>query len=207
MLHNIIFWLSSHYIEIVGTILSILYVFLSIKQNIWLWPTGIISSLFYCYIFFDSKIYADMSLQVYYVVVSIYGWYFWIKKTNVNNETKLNPQKISYNMAIILLLTTGILFLIISQILINFTDSVIPYLDAFTTSASFIATWMLVKKYIEHWFIWIVVDTLSSGIYFYKELYFTVFLYIVYSLMAIVGYIEWKKSLKNELLPQKSKLN
>ncbi len=207
MLHNIIFWLSSHYIEIVGTILSILYVFLSIKQNIWLWPTGIISSLFYCYIFFDSKIYADMSLQVYYVVVSIYGWYFWIKKTNVNNETKLNPQKISYNMAIILLLTTGILFLIISQILINFTDSVIPYLDAFTTSASFIATWMLVKKYIEHWFIWIVVDTLSIGIYFYKELYFTVFLYIVYSLMAIVGYIEWKKSLKNELLPQKSKLN
>jgi len=196
---DVLRWLSEHYVEIVGTLLSIIYVFLSIKQNIWLWPFGIISSLFYIYIFLDSKIYADMALQVYYVAVSIYGWYFWLNgksQTQSNNE-KLKVRKTTYNLQILLALSTSILFIVISQILIYFTDSEIPYWDAFTTSTSIVATWMLAKKYIEHWFFWIIIDIISSGLYFYKELYVTVFLYLIYTIMAVVGYLEWNKSFKN----------
>ena len=197
MLSEILNWFSIHYIEIIGTIFSIIYVFLSIKQSIWLWPLGLISSALYIYIFFISKIYADMSLQMYYVLISIYGWYFWLQKNDnpENKKTSFKPRHISYNLLIILGLATSILFVIISQLLIRFTDSEIPYWDAFTTASGIVATWMLAKKYIEHWIIWIFVDIISSALYFYKELYVTVFLYVVYAAMAVIGYIEWKKEL------------
>jgi len=205
MIPVILDWISKNYIqiiEVIGTVLSIVYVFLSIKQNILLWPVGLAASAIYIYIFFIYKIYADMSLQLYYVVISIYGWYFWLQKTNSSEKSNLKPKKTSCNVLIILALVISILFVAISQVLINFTDSQIPYWDAFTTSASIVATWMLVKKYIEHWYIWIVVDIISSGLYFYKELYFTVFLYIVYTIMAIIGYFEWNKSVVNRYYSQ-----
>jgi nicotinamide mononucleotide transporter len=91
---------------------------------------------------------------------------------------------------------SAVLFGIIAFILINFTDSEIPYWDAFTTAGSFVATWMLARKIIEHWLIWIIVDSVSLGLYIYKGLYATVILFAVYTLLAVMGYIEWKKELK-----------
>ncbi|MBN1251993.1 MAG: nicotinamide mononucleotide transporter [Bacteroidales bacterium] len=198
MLNEISNWISNNYFEILGTLFSIIYVYFSIKQNILLWPLGIISSAIYISIFFHSKIYADMSLQIYYVIISIYGWYFWLhgnKKTN-NKKIVLKVRKSSYKQLIIIALSILVLFLIISKILIYFTDSEIPYWDAFTTAASIVATWMLAKKYIEHWIIWIIVDIISSGLYYYKDLYFTIFLYLVYTSMAFIGYYQWNKELQ-----------
>ena len=193
-------WLSANYIEALGTIASIIYLYFSIKQKIWLWPLGLISSAFYVYIFFIAKIYADMGLQGYYVLISIYGWYSW----SVANEKSKNKSKImkimgEKRLALYLCISAFLLFVILSQILIRFTDSAIPYIDAFTTALSVVATWMLAKRYIEHWLVWIVVDAISSGVYLYKGLYFTVLLYIVYTVMAIVGYKEWMKESKISL--------
>jgi nicotinamide mononucleotide transporter len=100
------------------------------------------------------------------------------------------------------LVLTSVLFVVISQILLHYTNSQIPYWDAFTTATSITATWMLAKKYIEHWLIWIVVDLVSSALYVYKNLYFTVFLYLVYTAMAIVGYLQWKKKIVNTYVEQ-----
>ncbi|MEN8120656.1 MAG: nicotinamide riboside transporter PnuC [Bacteroidota bacterium] len=193
---NITPWFISHYDEVLGIIFSFIYLYFSIKQNIWLWPLGIISSAIYIYIFFNAGIYADMGLQVYYVLISIYGWYHW-SFGNTKNSTvqKLKVQFTEKRMVIVLIIITLVLFILISQILINFTDSKIPYWDAFTTATSITATWMLAKKYIEHWLIWIVVDFASVGIYFYRELYLTIFLYMVYGTMAIIGYMQWKKDI------------
>ncbi|HAF29339.1 MAG TPA: nicotinamide riboside transporter PnuC [Bacteroidales bacterium] len=199
MLHQILLWISNNYIELLGLVFGLLYILLSIKQNIWCWPAGFITSVLYVYVFFTSKFYADMGLQVYYVFVSIYGWYNWMFGAKTKQQDDLKISKTSYKLAIYLSVTTIILFVFIAYILINYTDSEIPYWDAFTTAASFVATWMLAKKILEHWIIWIIVDAVSLGLYIYKELYPTVILFAVYTILAILGYIEWKKQIKIEL--------
>lgn len=194
---TILDWLSVNYIEAIGTITSIIYLYFSIKQKIWLWPLGLFSSAFYIYIFYVAKIYADMALQVYYVIISIYGWYSWSSaEKRVEKVSRIKTIRIENQLMIYSTIVFFVLFVILSQILIHFTDSAIPYIDAFTTSLSIVATWMLAKRYIEHWLIWIVVDAVSSGVYVYKELYFTVFLYAVYTVMALVGLKEWGKEYK-----------
>jgi len=195
MLQQILVWISSNYIELSATVFGLFYILLSIKQNIWCWPAGLITSALYVYVFFVSKFYADMGLQVYYVFVSLYGWYHWKFGAKSKKQDDLKITKTNVKTAIVLLLVTALFFILISYILVNFTDSPVPYWDSFTTSASFVATWMLARKMIEHWIIWIVVDSISLGLYLYKGLYPTVILFGVYTILAILGYIEWKRKM------------
>jgi nicotinamide mononucleotide transporter len=196
---EILNWFILHRVELIGTLISFVYIYFSIKQNIWLWPFGLISSAIYVYVFLKSGIYADMGLQVYYVIISAYGWYYW--KSNQDKNTKAVKIKsvIHARYVIIwLILVSSVLFVLLSQLLIYYTNSTIPYLDAFITALSITATWMLTKKYIEQWLIWIVVDTVSAGVYFYKELYLTIILYIVLAILAYVGYKAWIKDFRKE---------
>jgi nicotinamide mononucleotide transporter len=194
---EIISWILANYFELLGTILSIVYLIFSIKQSILLWPLGLISSAIYVYIFLQAGIYADMGLQIYYVLISIYGWYYW-KKMQGKSKGHAPVKSVfeSIYLKIVLLILTGLIVLILAQLLIHFTDSNIPYLDAFITGLSITATWMLAKKYIEHWIVWIIVDTVSAGVYFYKELYITIILYTIYAVLAVAGYKMWKKEFK-----------
>ncbi|MCD4833227.1 MAG: nicotinamide riboside transporter PnuC [Bacteroidales bacterium] len=195
MLQQVLLWISNNYIELLGLIFGLLYILLSIKQNIWCWPVGFITSALYIYVFFVTKFYADMGLQVYYLIVSVYGWSHWMFGAKSKKQDDLKITKTNIKLGIYLFLATIVLFVIISYVLVNYTDSEIPYWDAFTTAASFVATWMLARKIIEHWIIWIIVDSVSLGLYIYKELYPTVILFAVYTVLAILGYIEWKKKL------------
>jgi nicotinamide mononucleotide transporter len=196
MLHQVLLWIGSNYIELLGFIFGLLYIILSIKQNIWCWPVGFITSALYIYVFFVSKFYADMGLQVYYLLVSIYGWYNWMFGARSKKQDDLKISKIKLKPGIYLTIVTILLFGVISFILVNYTDSELPYWDSFTTAAGFVATWMLAKKIIEHWIIWVIVDFVSLGLYIYKGLYPTVILFTVYTILAILGYLEWKKELK-----------
>jgi nicotinamide mononucleotide transporter len=194
---TILAWLAKHYIEIFGALTGLLYIYFSIKENILLWPTGIISSAVYIYVFFNSKFYADMSLQVYYLIISIYGWILWAKGSQKDTDDNLPITKTPKKIYFTLFLITLALFIVIGIILDKATDSPLPYWDSFTTSLSITATWMLAKKYIEQWHIWIIVDSVSAALYIYKGLYPTVILFIVFTTMAVVGYLQWKKSLIN----------
>lgn len=190
-------WLWENRIELLGAILGLAYILFSIKQHILTWPTGLLTSLLYIVVFFQSGFYADMGLQVYYVAISIYGWYFWLKgshKKAASGET-VRPGKIPKKALIYSIFATIAIYFGLLFILLNFTDSTVPYMDSLTTALSITATWMLAKKYIEHWLIWIFVDLLSAGLYAYKELWPTVVLFVVYTLMAVLGYKEWKKDL------------
>ena len=191
-------WLVSNYIELTGAVLGLLYIFFSIKQNILTWLTGLLTSALYVFVFFKTKFYADMGLQGYYVLISIYGWYFWIKGDN-NRKEETPVTKLSKSMLIALIPIMLILYGLILYILLNFTDSPVPYMDSMTTALSIIATWMLARKIIEHWLIWIFVDAFSAGLYIYKDLWPTTVLFFVYTIMAYIGYKEWKKSLKYEI--------
>jgi nicotinamide mononucleotide transporter len=188
-------WFTSNYIEILATIAGLGYIFLSIKQNIWLWPVGIVNVSLYIYVFFVSKFYADMGLQFFYLFISFYGWYNWLKGNREEKNADLPVIRITKNRAIILFIISLIIMAVIAYILVNFTDSDIPYWDAFTTAFSITATWMLARKIIEHWLIWIVVDLVSAGLYIYKGLYPTTVLFLVFTILAIIGYVEWKKDL------------
>lgn len=196
-MNTLLAWLFANYIEFLATLTSIIYVIFSVKQSIWLWPFGLVSSGLYVYTFFDAKIYADMGLYMYYVAMSIYGWYAWSRP----NKSALKKSRIisvkGQNKTIVALISATIItFFLLAGILINFTDSTIPYIDAFTTSLSFVATWMLAKRYLEQWHIWVFVNLVSCGVYFYKELYITVLLFLGLAVMAIVGLNEWGKEFK-----------
>jgi len=198
MIDIILEWLFSNKIELLGAILGLIYIYFSIRQNILTWPTGLLTSAFYVVVFLRSGFYADMGLQVYYVVISIYGWYFWLKGKRNVKENQLPVRTTSIKMWINLGGIFVIIFVAILYILLKFTDSTVPYLDTLTTALSIVATWMLAKKYIEHWLIWIFVDVLSIGLYIYKSLWPTVILFTVYTAMAFIGYVEWKKDLKQQ---------
>jgi len=186
-------YIRTNWIEIVGAILSLIYLYLSIKQKLSLWFFGIISSLFYIVIFFQTKFYADMSLQFYYVVISIYGWINWKHGDDVAGK-EMPAAQLTKRLFVNLCIATGLIYIIYYFILSRFTDSTIPKADSIVGALSIVGTWMLARKLIENWIVWIVADGLCVGLYFYKGLYPTAILFIIYTLMAAVGYWEWKKS-------------
>ncbi len=201
---GVIEWMQNNYFEIFGAVTGIIYVFLEIRQNIWLWPVGILTSAVYIFVFFTSKFYADMSLQVYYLVISILGWYWWVRgrKSGSGSESESDPKQAELRVTR-LKLTTGVkiaivfivLYAIMWMILTKFTDSPVPAWDSFITSLSVVATWMLARKIYEHWYLWVIVNMVSAFIFFARGLYPTMVLYIVYGLMSFAGLIEWRKSI------------
>lgn len=190
-------YLKNHYLEVIGTLLSFAYLWLSVKQKIGLWIFGFLGAVVYTIVFFQSKLYAAMSLQLYYLWVSVYGWYSW-KKSKASTGEELPVRLTRFNEWPILLGITLIIMLIYYALLSMGTDSPIPGADSFITAFSIIATWMLARKQIEHWLIWIVVDLVAVGIYFMQGLYSTSILFLVYGIMAVIGWFQWRKSLKKK---------
>lgn len=189
---HMIQWLTHNWIELIGTIAGLVYIVLEVRQRASMWIVGIITSAMYIVVFFQSKFYADMALQIYYVAISIYGWYMW--KHGGIHRAELTIQKLRIGISLVLLVISVLLFYLISYILIHFTDSPVPYGDAFTTALSIVATWMLAHKYIEQWLVWIIINIVSAYLYWNKELYATVLLFTVYTILAIVGYSIWRRS-------------
>ena len=192
-------WLSQHYIEVLGAVTGLVYLYFSVNKIIWLWPFGILTSVLYTWVFYHSRLYADMSLQVYYFFISIYGWYFWLKGGNQSRDSDQQEAPvigIGKRLFVSLLVIIAVLTVVSGYILENYANSSLPYWDAFTTSASIVATWMLARKMIENWLFWIVIDSVSMLMYIYKGLYPTAVLFLVYSIIAIFGYLNWKKDWK-----------
>jgi nicotinamide mononucleotide transporter len=195
-------WLSNSYIEIFGAVTGIVYVFLEIRQSIWLWPIGILTSAVYIWVFLTSKFYADMSLQGYYLVISCVGWYWWTKgamKKVEGEQNELQVTRLKFKTGMFLAMFFILLYLALWLILTRLTDSPVPVRDSFITSLSIIATWMLARKIYEHWYLWIVVNLVSAVLFLTRGLYPTVILYLVYGIMSFVGLVEWKKTIKTDL--------
>jgi nicotinamide mononucleotide transporter len=192
-------WISNNYIEIFGAVTGIIYVILEIRQTIWLWPVGIITSAVYIWVFYSSRFYADGSLQIYYLIISVLGWYWWMKGSGLRaqgSETKgLIVTRLKLRTALILAAVFVILYFVMWQVLSKFTNSPVPGWDSFITSLSIVATWMLARKIYEHWYLWIIVNLVSSVLFITRGLYPTVILYIIYCVMSFSGLKEWKKSL------------
>ena len=196
-------WLYTHLIELTAVMTGLLYVIFTIREKISLWLFGIISSGLYVWIFFKSGIYAYAVLYVYYVVIGFYGWYNWSgKSASLDLPEKLIIRKASKVYLWLCIAVTGVLIIPLYCILRKFTASDMAFADALLTSGGMVATWMLTQKFIEQWLFWIVIDLFSLGVMIYKELYPSALLFLVYSMLAIKGYLEWKKEMRLQLTRQ-----
>jgi len=148
--------------------------------------------LIYVYICYQFKLYADMGINAYYFVMSIYGWIVWSQRSG-NHITPISTNKANENVISLFLFI--VFFFTMQYVLDQFTDSDVPYWDALTSSLFLVAMILMAKKKIEHWLYWIVGDLISIPLYAYKELYLTSFQYLVFLGIAIAGYLEWKKKL------------
>ncbi|MEA1872819.1 MAG: nicotinamide riboside transporter PnuC [Bacteroidota bacterium] len=192
-------WIVQNWFELIAAFLGVIGVFLQIYQKPLYWLVSLVMVSMYIWVYFDSGFYADMSLQVYYFVISIYGWLFWMfgkKKQTVNTAKKDIPvTNLTRKSLIVSALISLVLFVGIYLILKYLTDSSVPLGDAFTTALSFVATWMLARKILENWLFWIVADIVSVGLYIYKGLYPTAALFAFLTVMAVFGYFTWKKDM------------
>ena len=179
--------------EILAVIFGIISVYLSTREHIWSWPTALVNVALYFIVFLEAKLYADMGLQVVYFALSLYGWYEWLY--GGENRTELHVSRVTRSLGLKLLLIGLASAAILGTILARFTDASLPYLDSATTSTSLVAQWMMTRKILENWAVWVVVDVVYVGMFIFKKLYLTAGLYAVFLVLAVMGFIQWKRSL------------
>jgi nicotinamide mononucleotide transporter len=181
-------------IEIVAAVFGVISVFLSVRQNIWSWPTAIVNVGLYIIVFYESKLYADTGLQVIYVVLNAYGWYHWLY--GGKNRTELPVSRTSARLWLLLATLGAIGTALIGTLLSRKTDAALPYIDAMTTSTSLVAQWMMTRKLLENWLIWVAVDVVYIGMYIYKSLYVTAVLYLIFLVLSALGFVQWRRSIR-----------
>lgn len=184
------------FLEILGFITGVIGVWLTAKQSIWCWPIAILNVMLYALIFYDAQLYADMGLQVFYIGMSLYGWYYWLKGGKGATENTVPVTRTSTSHLLLFSLLTLIGTCVLGYLLQSYTDAALPYIDSFCTSASLFAQLLQARKALENWLIWIGVDLVYIAVYLVKALYLTAVLYAIFVALAIVGYQAWKKSLK-----------
>lgn len=193
----------SEWIEVIATILALIYLYLEVKEKKALWLFGILSSAIYAYVYFNSQFYADFGLMIYYVIISIYGWIHWVKGSQSDSQPDLIISRITLKQTLNLLAITVVIYSIILLILlylpkyIGLSESSYPYIDAFTSAASIVATWMLSQKILEQWYVWIVVNAICIFMYFAKDLKTTAFLFIIYTIGSVIGLRTWITNYKS----------
>lgn len=190
------------FLEFSGLVFGLLTVWFLIKENIYTWPAGITYVLISFVIFYRTRLYADLALHFVFLVLNIYGWYFWIKGKK-KAEDNLPVSTISKRLLIIISLLSGAGIYFMGTLFKSYTDASVPYWDSATTTLSLAGMWLTARKKLENWYFWILVDVLATGIYIYKGIYFYAILYGIYIFMAYAGLTAWKKSM-NARLPSQS---
>ncbi len=186
------------YVEGVAVVTSFLCVWFYTRQNVWSWPLAIVSAVLYIFVFFQARFYAQMVLQGVYIIISIYGWYQWLYGGAQQGALKVSrvTRTTALVLAGIVVVGTGV----VAYVLATYTThAAIPFWDALTTVMSLTAQWMLAKKILENWLYWIVIDAVSIFLYFDRGLYPTVGLFIIYTVIAIFGFLAWRKSYRAQI--------
>jgi len=183
--------LASSWLEAIAVIFGLLSVWFAKKENILVYPTGIISVLIYVYICLIVKLYADMSINAFYFIMSIYGWVKWSRKKEGQPSRLITyASRMEWLFSFVGLV---LFFILLVFILKNYTDSTVPVWDALTTAIFIIGMWLMALKKIENWLFWIVGDLISIPLYASKGLILTSFQFTVFLALAIAGYLEWRK--------------
>ena len=189
--------MSLDWLDILTTILGLLYIWLEYKAHIGLWIVGIIMPALDVYLYYSHGLYGDAGMAVYYTLAALYGYVAW-KLGNVKTKAPLRithtPLRLYLPILLFFLIAWGLTY----YVLVTWTNSTVPVLDAFTNALSFVGLWALSRKYIEQWFFWIVVDVVCCILYVQKGIPFKAGLYGLYVVIAVFGYFKWLRIMKNE---------
>ncbi len=179
-------------LDILKVSVGLVYLYLEYNAKKSLWIASVIMPVIGMWLFYNKGLYADFAINIYYLVIAVYGYLTWSRKSSAK-KPELPISHISANVAIALAAAWGALWCLIAWVLATFTDSTVVWLDSFTTSLSIVGMWMLARKFIEQWWVWLVVDAVYVYLYYYKGIYFSGTLYAFYTVMAVLGYFRWKK--------------
>jgi len=183
------------FLELLAVTFGIISVLYAKNNNILVYPTGLVSTMIYVYILFVFSLYGDLIINIYYTIMSVLGWYLWNKKRNGKDEFPISVMKISdYRVSAFIFIGTMGFVVLIYYFFDKFTNWT-AYVDTLTTALFFVGMWLMAKRKIENWIIWIVADMISIPLYFYKGLTFSSFQFLLFTIIAILGYKEWKKYL------------
>jgi nicotinamide mononucleotide transporter len=177
-------------IEWVAVVLSIIYVVLAARENRWCWWFGLVSVILYFFLFVRVRLYSDAILQIFYAVMSVYGWFNWSRKEDQIEKIAITTWPWRNHLLSIL---GGIVAVFIWGRIWSEFGAALPYIDAFTTIFAVITTFMVARKLLENWLYWIVIDLVAMGVYINREMYLTALLFFIYTLIAISGWISWRK--------------
>ena len=186
-------FLANHWLDITTTALGLAYILLEYKASVWMWVVGFFMQSLGIVLYYQKGLYADCGMEFYYLAMTVYGFIAWMRHKQKTADLPIRHMPL--RMAFIWIGIGLALWLIIYLLLSHFTNSNVPVADAFTTALSVVGIWALARKYLEQWFVWIVVDVVTCGLYFYKGIPFKASLYALYVVIAVFGYFAWKKKL------------
>ena len=179
-------------LEVIAATFGVISVYLSTRQNIWSWPTAIVNVGLYTIVFYQGRLYGQMGLQPIYLALSIYGWYQWLH--GGERRTELRVSRASPRLLGALVALNLVLWLALAAVLRQ-TDAALPWLDALLTTTSLVAQWMMTRKILENWLVWIVVDVVYVPVFISQGLHATAVLYAAFLVLAVMGFVEWRRSL------------
>ena len=193
---NFIVWIRSNYIEFCAALFSIAGVWLTTKQIIWCWPVSLAGLILSLFVFFYIHLYLQSILQIFYIVIALFGWYYWLYGGKVQKEIKVS--RLKKEDAWIYIVSAIFAAIIFGYLFKRYTEDPLPWLDAATSVCGIITTYLMAKKIIENWLIWIANDVVVVWMCYYQKLYIFTILYLVFIILAVYGWKEWRKELKTK---------
>jgi nicotinamide mononucleotide transporter len=187
------------WIEIAAVVFAIAYLVLAIRQSLLCWPAALISVGLSVVLFYDARLYMETALQVFYIVMAVYGWYQWQRGGAQHTGVKITTWSRQRHMIVIGAIV--VLTFASGAALTEFTDGAMPFLDSFTTIGAIVTTYMVAKKILENWIYWLVVDSASAYLYGARGLYLYALLYVFYLVLVVIGYRRWLKDWRNDATP------
>ena len=187
-------FIFAHWLDIVTTILGLAYILLEYKASLWMWLVGFLMQALGIVLYYQKGLYADCGMEFYYLSMTVYGYWKWVHGSVTKQALPIRhfPSKLVLPWTLLILGIWGI----IDWLLVTFTNSNVPLADSFTTALSIVGIWALAHKYLEQWFIWIAVDVVTCGLYFYKDIPFKASLYGLYVIIAILGWFKWRQMMR-----------
>ena len=182
---------SINWLDVVTTVLGLAYIVLEYRASVWLWAVGFAMQSLGIVLYYQKGLYADCGMEFYYLAMTVYGWWKWVRGSA--EKKNLPIRHLPRRLALALVCLFVIAWNIIYWLLVTFTNSNVPLADSFTTALSIVGIWALAHKYLEQWFIWIAVDVVTCGLYFYKDIPFKASLYALYVVIAVLGYRKWRR--------------
>ena len=193
-------FIIAHWLDIVTTVLGLAYILLEYKASIWMWAVGFAMQALGIVLYYQKGLYADCGMEFYYLAMTVYGYWKWIHGSASKEALPIRhfPRRLVLPWLLLIAMVWGFIY----WLLVTFTNSNVPLADSFTTALSIVGIWALAHKYLEQWFIWIAVDVVTCALYFYKDIPFKASLYALYVVIAVFGYIKWRRMMQASTAPE-----